>query len=204
MITKNSRIYVAGHKGLVGSSVLKVLREKGFKNIFFKTSQELDLRNQERVFNYITKIRPEGVIICAAKVGGIKVNNERKADFIYDNLSIQNNIIHGSFRAGVKNLVFLGSSCIYPKFSKQPIREKYLLTGELEPTNEFYAIAKIAGLKMYESYNRQYGEAMGGLSLGDAYLLIWTGGITTTPRTVMLFLHYCVVFMKQRSAMLPR
>ena len=156
MITKNSRIYVAGHKGLVGSSVLKVLREKGFKNIFFKRSQELDLRNQERVFNYIKKIRPEGVIICAAKVGGIKVNNERKADFIYDNLSIQNNIIHGSFRAGVKNLVFLGSSCIYPKFSKQPIKEKYLLTGELEPTNEFYAIAKIAGIKLCESYNYQY------------------------------------------------
>jgi GDP-L-fucose synthase len=147
---------VAGHKGLVGSSVLKLLREKGFKNIFFKTSQELDLRNQEKVFNYIKKIRPEGVIICAAKVGGIKVNNERKADFIYDNLSIQNNIIHGSFKSSVKNLVFLGSSCIYPKFSKQPIREKYLLTGELEPTNEFYAIAKIAGIKLCESYNYQY------------------------------------------------
>ena len=116
MITKNSKIYVAGHKGLVGSSVLKLLKEKGFKKIFFKTSKELDLRNQEKVFNYIKKIRPEGVIICAGKVGGIKVNNERKADFIYDNLSIQNNIIHGSFRAGVKNLVFLGSSCIYPKF----------------------------------------------------------------------------------------
>lgn len=156
MIKKNSRIYVAGHKGLVGSSVLKILREKGFKNVFFKTSQELDLRNQEKVFNYIKKIRPEGVIICAAKVGGIKVNNERKADFIYDNLSIQNNIIHGSFKAGVKNLVFLGSSCIYPKFSKQPIKEEYLLTGKLEPTNESYAIAKIAGIKLCESYNHQY------------------------------------------------
>ena len=156
MIKKNSRIYVAGHKGLVGSSVLKILREKGFKNVFFKTSQELDLRNQEKVFNYIKKIRPEGVIICAAKVGGIKVNNERKADFIYDNLSIQNNIIHGSFKAGVKNLVFLGSSCIYPKFSKQPIKEEYLLTGKLEPTNESYAIAKIAGIKLCESYNYQY------------------------------------------------
>jgi GDP-L-fucose synthase len=156
MITKNSRIYVAGHKGLVGSSVLRVLKEKGFKKIFFKTSKELDLRNQEKVFNYIKKIRPKGVIICAAKVGGIKANNEQKADFIYDNLSIQNNLIHGSFKAGVKNLVFLGSSCIYPKFSKQPIREKYLLTGELEPTNEFYAIAKIAGIKLCESYNYQY------------------------------------------------
>lgn len=156
MITKNSRIYVAGHKGLVGSSVIKVLKEKGFKNIFFKTSRELDLRSQEKVFNYIKKIRPEGVIICAAKVGGIKVNNERKADFIYDNLSIQNNIIHGSFKAGVKNLVFLGSSCIYPKFSKQPIKEEFLLTGELEPTNEFYAIAKIAGIKLCEGYNYQY------------------------------------------------
>jgi GDP-L-fucose synthase len=156
MITKNSRIYVAGHKGLVGSSVLRVLKEKGFKKIFFKTSQDLDLRNQEKVFNYLKKIRPEGVIICAAKVGGIKVNNEQKAVFIYDNLSIQNNLIHGSFKAGVKNLVFLGSSCIYPKFSKQPIREKYLLTGQLEPTNEFYAIAKIAGIKLCESYNYQY------------------------------------------------
>ena len=156
MITKNSRIYVAGHKGLVGSSVIKVLKEKGFKNIFFKTSRKLDLRSQEKVFNYIKKIRPEGVIICAAKVGGIKVNNERKADFIYDNLSIQNNIIHGSFKAGVKNLVFLGSSCIYPKLSKQPIKEEFLLTGELEPTNEFYAIAKIAGIKLCEGYNYQY------------------------------------------------
>jgi GDP-L-fucose synthase len=156
MITKNSKIYVAGHTGLVGSSVLKVLRCKGYKKIFFKTSKELDLRNQEKVFNYIKKIKPEGVIICAAKVGGIKANNEIKADFIYDNLSIQNNIIHGSYRAGVKNLVFLGSSCIYPKFSKQPINEKYLLTGELEPTNEFYAIAKIAGIKLCESYNYQY------------------------------------------------
>ena len=156
MITKNSRIYVAGHKGLVGSSVIKVLRKEGFKNIFFKTRQELDLRNQEKVFNYIKKIRPEGVIICAGKVGGIKTNNEQKADFIYDNLSIQNNLIHGSFRAGVKNLVFLGSSCIYPKFSKQPIKEKYLLTGELEPTNESYAIAKIAGIKLCEGYNYQH------------------------------------------------
>jgi len=156
MITKNSRIYVAGHKGLVGSSVLRVLEKKGFKNIYFKTSKELDLRNQKEVFHYIKKIKPEGVIICAAKVGGIKVNNELKGEFIYDNLSIQNNIIHGSFRAGVKNLVFLGSSCIYPKFSKQPIKEKYLLSGELEPTNEFYAVAKIAGIKLCEGYNYQY------------------------------------------------
>jgi GDP-L-fucose synthase len=156
MLTKNSRIYVAGHRGLVGSSVLRVLEERGFKNVFFKTSKELDLRNQKKVFRYIKKIKPEGVIICAAKVGGIKVNNELKAEFIYDNLSIQNNIIQGSYRAGVKNLVFLGSSCIYPKFSKQPIKEKYLLSGELESTNEFYAIAKIAGIKLCEGYNYQY------------------------------------------------
>lgn len=156
MINKNSKIYVAGHTGLVGSSVLKVLKERSFKKIFFKKSSELDLRNQQKVFNYLKKIKPDGVIICAAKVGGIKANNELRGEFIYENLSIQNNLIHGSFLAGVKNLIFLGSSCIYPRLAKQPIKESYLLTGELEPTNLPYAVAKIAGVKLCESYNYQY------------------------------------------------
>ena len=146
MVNKNSKIYVAGHTGLVGSSVLKALKERGFKKVFFKKSSELDLRDQKKVFKYLKKIKPDGVIICAAKVGGIKANNELRGEFIYENLSIQNNLIHGSFLAGVKNLIFLGSSCIYPRLAKQPIKESYLLTGELEPTNLPYAVAKIAGV----------------------------------------------------------
>jgi GDP-L-fucose synthase len=156
MIDRNSKIYVAGHKGLVGSAVLSALKKRGFNNIFLRTRKQLDLGNQHRVFKYLKKIKPDGVIICAAKVGGIKVNNELKGEFIYENLSIQNNIIHGSFKAGVKNLIFLGSSCIYPKLSKQPIKESYLLTGELESTNLSYAVAKIAGIKLCEGYNYQY------------------------------------------------
>jgi len=156
MINENSKIYVAGHTGLVGSSVLKILKQKGFKKIFFRKSAELDLRDQQKVFKYLKKIKPDGVIICAAKVGGIKANNELRGEFIYENLSIQNNLIHGSFLAGVKDLIFLGSSCIYPRLAKQPIKENYLLTGELEPTNLPYAIAKIAGVKLCESYNLQY------------------------------------------------
>jgi GDP-L-fucose synthase len=156
MINKNSKIYVAGHTGLVGSSVIKVLKARGFKKIFFKKSSELDLRNQQNVFRYLKKIKPDGVIICAAKVGGIKANNELRGEFIYENLSIQNNLIHGSFLAGVKNLIFLGSSCIYPRLAKQPIKESCLLAGELEPTNLPYAVAKIAGVKLCESYNYQY------------------------------------------------
>jgi len=156
MINKNSKIFVAGHTGLVGSAVLRVLKKKGFKKIFYKTKKNLDLRNQKKTYSYILKIKPDAVILCAGKVGGIKANNDFSAEFIYDNLSIQNNVIHGSFKAKVKNLIFLGSSCIYPKYSKQPIKEHYLLSGILEPTNESYAIAKIAGVKLCESYNRQY------------------------------------------------
>ena len=156
MIKKNSKIYVAGHKGLVGSAILRKLKSQKFKNLFYKTSKQLDLRNQKNVFNYLKKIKPDTVIIAAAKVGGIKENNLKKADFIYDNLSIQNNLIHGSYKNGVKNLIFLGSSCVYPKECKQPIKEEYLLSGMLEKTNEPYAIAKIAGINLCASYNYQY------------------------------------------------
>lgn len=156
MLRKNSKIYVAGHRGLVGSAVLRLLKKKGFTKIFFKTSKQLDLRKQKNVFDYLHKIRPDAVIICSGKVGGIKANNKFRGEFIYDNLCIQNNIIHGSFKSKVKNLIFLGSSCIYPKYAKQPIKEDYLLSGILEKTNEPYAIAKIAGIKLCESYNSQY------------------------------------------------
>jgi len=156
VLKKDSKIYIAGHKGLVGSAVLKLLKKKGYKNLFFKESKELDLRKQEDTFNYLRKIKPQFVIICAARVGGIKANKIRRAEFIYDNLSIQNNLIHGSFMANVKNLIFLGSSCIYPRLAKQPIKEKFILSGYLEHTNEPYAIAKIAGLKLCENYNFQY------------------------------------------------
>ena len=156
MLKKESRIYIAGHKGLVGSSVLKLLKKRGYKNLFFNDSKSLDLRKQEDTFNYLKKIKPEFVIICAARVGGIKANNIRRAEFLYDNLSIQNNLIHGSFTAQVKNLIFLGSSCIYPRLANQPIKEKSILSGYLEYTNEPYAIAKIAGLKLCENYNFQY------------------------------------------------
>jgi GDP-L-fucose synthase len=156
MLKKESRIYIAGHKGLVGSSVLKLLKKGGYKNLFFNDSKSLDLRKQEDTFNYLKKIKPEFVIICAARVGGIKANNIRRAEFLYDNLSIQNNLIHGSFTAHVKNLIFLGSSCIYPRLANQPIKEKSILSGYLEYTNEPYAIAKIAGLKLCENYNFQY------------------------------------------------
>lgn len=156
MINKNSKIYIAGHKGLVGSAILRKLKSLNYKNLFFKTSKQLDLRNQTNVFNYLKRIKPDAVIIAAAKVGGIKANNLQKADFIYDNLSIQNNLIHGSYKYGVKNLVFLGSSCVYPRDCKQPIKENYLLSGMLEKTNEPYAIAKIAGINLCSSYNYQY------------------------------------------------
>ena len=156
MISKSSKIFVAGHKGLVGSAILRKLREKKYKNIYVKKRNELDLTNFEKVKNYLNKIKPDAVILAAAKVGGIQANNSFPADFIYENLAIQTNVIHSSYLAGVKNLIFLGSSCVYPKFSKQPIKEKYLLSGMLEPTNEPYAIAKIAGVKMCESYHKQY------------------------------------------------
>jgi GDP-L-fucose synthase len=153
---KNLLIFVAGHKGLVGSSLLRRLKFHGYKNIVTKTKKELDLRNQTKVSNFFKKLKIDAVINAAGKVGGILANNKYKADFIYDNITIQNNIIHSSFTNNVKSLIFLGSSCIYPKNSKQPIKEKYLLTGPLEKTNEPYAIAKIAGVKMCESFNFQY------------------------------------------------
>lgn len=142
---------------MVGSSILKLLKKKGYKKLIYAPRKELDLLNQRQVLNFIGKNKPDAVIIAAAKVGGILANNNFRASFLYENLSIQNNLIHSSFINGIKNLIFLGSSCIYPKFSKQPIKEEYLLSGKLEPTNEPYAIAKIAGLKLCENYNYQYG-----------------------------------------------
>tara|TARA_B110000503_G_C7090469_1_gene389182 strand:- start:94 stop:1026 length:933 start_codon:yes stop_codon:yes gene_type:complete len=156
MLRKNSRIFVTGHNGLVGSSVVRRLRFFGYKNIVLKTRKQLDLRNQLGVKAFFKKKKFDAVINAAGTVGGIHANNKYKANFIYDNLSIQNNIIHSCYENNIKNLIFLGSSCIYPRNSKQPIKEDYLLTGELEKTNEPYAIAKIAGIKMCESYNFQY------------------------------------------------
>jgi GDP-L-fucose synthase len=156
MINKKSKIFVTGHKGLVGSAILRRLNYYSFKNIITIDKKKLDLRDQQNVSIFFKKNKIDAVINAAAKVGGIYANDNFKADFIYDNLAIQNNLIHGSFKAKVKNLIFLGSSCIYPRNCKQPIKEKYLLTGELEKTNEPYAIAKIAGIKMCESYNFQY------------------------------------------------
>jgi GDP-L-fucose synthase len=154
---KNAKIYVAGHRGLVGSAIVKNLESKGYKNLLLKTHTELDLTNQEAVADFFSKEKPEYVIFAAAKVGGIVANNTYRADFIYQNLAIQNNIIHQSYLHSVKKLLFLGSTCIYPKNAPQPMKEEYLLTNELEYTNEPYAIAKIAGIKMCESYNLQYG-----------------------------------------------
>ena len=156
MLNKNSFIFVTGHKGLVGSSLLRRLKFYGFKNIIVKNKKELDLRHQTKVSNFFKRNKIDAVINAAGKVGGILANNQYKADFIYDNISIQNNIIHSSFENNIKDLIFLGSSCIYPRDCKQPIKEKYILTGPLEKTNEPYAIAKIAGIKMCESYNFQY------------------------------------------------
>lgn len=156
MISKNSKVYVAGHTGLVGSAILRKLKSLNYKNLIYKSSKQLDLRDQKKVFRFLEKKKPEAVIIAAAKVGGIKANNLKKADFIYDNLTIQNNLIHGSYISGVKNLIFLGSSCVYPKKCPQPIKENYLLSSMLEKTNEPYAIAKIAGINLCSSYNYQY------------------------------------------------
>ena len=150
------KIFLAGHKGLVGSAIYRKLIEKKYKNIIIIDKKKLDLLDQNSVFKFIKKKKPDIVIIAAARVGGVYHNNIHGADFIYENLQIQNNLIHGSFKNKVKKVIFLGSSCIYPKKSKQPIKEKYLLTGKLEETNEPYAIAKIAGVKMCEAYNRQY------------------------------------------------
>jgi len=153
----NSKIYVAGHRGLVGSAVVRKLQSLGFHHIITRTSKELDLRNQDAVDIFFTQEKPEFVFLAAAKVGGIKANNDHPAQFIYDNLMIQTNVMHAAHRHGVKKLLFLGSSCIYPKMCPQPIKEEYLLTGALEQTNDSYAIAKIAGIKMCKSYNKQYG-----------------------------------------------
>jgi len=156
-MNKDSKIYVAGHKGLVGSAILRKLEEKGYKNIVVRTHKELDLRRQEDVERFFDKERPEYVFLAAAKVGGILANNTYKAEFIYDNIMISANVIHSSYKYGVKKLLNLGSSCIYPKYAPQPMKEEYLLTGALEPTNEPYAIAKITGIKLCRYYNEQYG-----------------------------------------------
>ncbi|MEY2792408.1 MAG: hypothetical protein RJA76_400 [Bacteroidota bacterium] len=154
---KSAKIYVAGHRGMVGSSIVRALQKQGFQQIICRTSAELDLKNQQAVFDFFEKEKPEFVFLAAAKVGGIVANNTYRADFLYENLAIQNNVIHASYLNGVRKLMFLGSSCIYPKLAPQPLKESYLLTGLLEPTNEPYAIAKIAGIKMCEAYRDQYG-----------------------------------------------
>ncbi|MEK4012843.1 GDP-L-fucose synthase [Peribacillus sp. FSL M8-0224] len=156
-MNKNSKIYVAGHRGLVGSAILRNLQKEGYENLVLRTSKELDLREKNQVDKFFAEERPEYIFLAAAKVGGIVANNEFPADFIRDNLLIQTNVIDASYRYGATKLLFLGSTCIYPKMAPQPLKEEYLLTGELEPTNEPYAIAKIAGIKMCQSYNRQYG-----------------------------------------------
>ncbi|SMF92166.1 GDP-L-fucose synthase [Paenibacillus uliginis N3/975] len=153
----NSKIYVAGHKGLVGSAILRALQSKGYHNLVLRTSSELDLRNREEVYNLFQQEKIEYMFLAAAKVGGIAANNDYPADFIRDNLFIQTNVIDAAYQFNIKKLLFLGSTCIYPKFAPQPLKEEYLLTGELEPTNQPYAIAKIAGINMCQSYNRQYG-----------------------------------------------
>jgi len=154
---KNSKIYIAGHRGMVGSAILRKLQAEGYDSFVFRTSKELDLRHQQAVKTFFEAEKPEYVFLAAAKVGGIAANNTYRAEFLYDNLMIQSNIIHSSYLTGVKKLLFLGSSCIYPKLAPQPLKEEYLLTGELEETNEPYAIAKIAGIKMCDAYRDQYG-----------------------------------------------
>lgn len=153
----NSKIYVAGHNGMVGSAICRDLESRGYTNLLRRSSSELDLTDQNAVSEFFANEKPEYVFLAAAKVGGIKANDEFRADFIYTNLAIQGNVIHSAYKNQVKKLLFLGSSCIYPKLAEQPLKEEYLMTGELEPTNEMYAIAKIAGLKMCDAYRRQYG-----------------------------------------------
>ncbi|MES2796316.1 MAG: NAD-dependent epimerase/dehydratase family protein, partial [Bacteroidota bacterium] len=154
---KNSKIYIAGHRGMVGSAILRRLESEGYHNFILKTSAELDLRNQVAVASFFAETQPEYVFLAAAKVGGIVANNTFRADFLYENLMIQNNVIHSAFENKVTKLMFLGSSCIYPKMAPQPLTEDALLTGLLEQTNEPYAIAKIAGIKLCEAYRAQYG-----------------------------------------------
>ncbi len=156
-MSKDARIYVAGHRGMVGSAIVRRLRNGGYGNIITRTHGELDLTNQLAVSEFMQREKPDHIVLAAAKVGGIQANNIYRAEFIYQNLMMESNIIHSAWQAGVTNLLFLGSSCIYPRDCAQPIKEEYLLTGPLEPTNEPYAIAKIAGIKLCESYNRQYG-----------------------------------------------
>ncbi|HTH31650.1 MAG TPA: GDP-L-fucose synthase [Lacibacter sp.] len=154
---KNDKIYVAGHRGMVGSAIVRKLQQEGFENLVLRTSAELDLRSQAAVDTFFKEHKPDYVFLAAARVGGIVANNTFRAEFLYDNLMIQNNVIHSAYKHSVTKLLFLGSSCIYPKFAEQPIKEDYLLTGVLENTNEPYAIAKIAGLKLCEAYRSQYG-----------------------------------------------
>jgi len=154
---KQNKIYIAGHRGMVGSAILRKLRKEKYSNFILASSSELDLRNQQAVEEFFANEKPDYVFLAAAKVGGIQANNIYRAEFLYDNLMIQNNVIHQAYKYGVKKLLFLGSSCIYPKLAPQPLKEDYLLTGLLEPTNEPYAIAKIAGIKMCDAYRAQYG-----------------------------------------------
>lgn len=156
-LEKNAKIYIAGHRGMVGSAIYRKLEKEGYQNLVVRGSQELDLRNQQAVADFFEAEKPDYVFLAAAKVGGIVANNTYRADFLYENLAIQNNVIHNAYLTGVKKLMFLGSSCIYPKLAPQPLKEDYLLTGTLEPTNEPYAIAKIAGIKMCDAYRDQYG-----------------------------------------------
>ena len=157
-LTRRSRILVTGHRGMVGSALVRRLQAGGYTELITRSRAELDLLDQRLVHEFLAREKPDYIFIAAAKVGGIQANNEYRADFLYDNLQIQNNLIHGAHRAGIQRLMFLGSSCIYPRDCPQPIREEYLLTGPLEPTNEPYALAKIAGVKLCESFNRQYGR----------------------------------------------
>ena len=156
-MNSTDKIYIAGHGGLAGSAILRLLQQKGFTNIITSSSKEMDLRNQEAVKSFFEKEKPQYVFLAAAKVGGIVANNTYPAEFIYDNLMMESNIIHESYRNGVSKLLFLGSSCIYPKLAPQPLKEEYLLSGYLEPTNEAYALAKIAGISLCQSYHKQYG-----------------------------------------------
>lgn len=156
-ISNSSKIFIAGHNGMVGSAILRNLQDKGFSNFVLKSSKELDLRDAKAVADFFEEEKPEFVFLAAAKVGGIVANNTYRADFLYENLMIQNNVIHEAYKNKVEKLLFLGSSCIYPKLAPQPLKEEYLLTGILEPTNEPYAIAKIAGIKMCDAYRSQYG-----------------------------------------------
>ena len=156
MVNLKSKIYVAGHNGLVGSAIVRQLKKKGYKKIITANRSTLDLTNQTKVLKFLKKKRPQFIFIAAAKVGGVYSNNKYKGQYIYENITIQSNLIHSAYLCGIKNLIFLGSSCVYPRLSKQPIKETYLLDGPLEKTNDAYAIAKIAGIKMCESYNTQY------------------------------------------------